>query len=242
MGLHYTPNPFTADQYARIFATAKGLVYPEIDAFEARTIYAIDREWLDEAGRVLCCPFKASPPHWQHGRVLYAAVRAYVAEQPQASYHVLDIGTAKGFSALCLQRALLDAGASSVITSVDVLPPDERVYRNTVAEMGGLETLADILAPWPEASAINFVQSTGIDWLKAHPDRVHIAFVDGKHTGDVVRQEGKLLAKRQHPGDLVIFDDCQMPQVSVAVVSLEEWYRIEYVHAEPRQYAIARRR
>jgi hypothetical protein len=244
MAILYTANRFTAEQYAEIFAKAKDLVYPELDALEHRTGYSIDKAWLDDAGRVLCCPFKASPPHWQHGRVIYAAVRAYLAEHKGSFYRVLDIGTAKGFSALCLQRALIDADPRIVklVTSVDVLPPRERVYRNTVAELDGLKTLAEILLPWPEASEIGFVQSTGIDWLAAHPERIHVAFVDGKHTGDVVRQEGKLLAKRQQTGDLVIFDDCQMPQVSVAVVSLEEWYRIEYVKAEPREYAIARRR
>ena len=41
---------------------------------------------------------------------------------------------------------------------------------------------------------------------------------------------------------VVIFDDCQMPQVSPAVVSLGEWYQLEYVKAEPREYAIGRRR
>lgn len=242
MGLYYTPNPFSADQYEAIFARAKDLVYPQIDAFEAETGYAIDRDWLDEAGRVLCCPFKASPPHWQHGRVLYAAVRSYIDAHYAPCYRVLDIGTAKGFSALCLQRAFLDAGVSAAITSVDVMPPNERCYRNTVTEQDGLKTLAEILEPWPESRSITFVELTGIAWLTAHSERLHVAFVDGKHTADVVRQEGKLLATRQQSGDLAIFDDCQMPQVSPAVVSLGEWYRIAYVKADPREYGIARRR
>lgn len=243
MGLYYAPqHTFTAEQYATIFETARQLSYAEIDTLESATGYAIDRAWLDEAARVLCCPFKAKPPHWQHGRILYALTRGYIDANPDLSYNVLDIGTAKGFSALCLQRAFLDAQREVAIVSVDVMPPQDRVQRNTVAEINGLKTLAEILAPWPESQAIAFVKSTGIDWLKDHPGRIHVAFVDGKHTGDVVRHEGKLLAKRQQPGDLVIFDDCQMPQVSVAVVSLEEWYRIKYVKAEPREYGIAVRR
>lgn len=242
MGLYFTPNTFPRERYDAAFAAARDLVYPELDALEARLGHALDRTWLDEAGRVLCCPIKASPPHWQHGRVLYAVARDYLARSPQPAYRLLDIGTAKGFSALCLRKACLDAYAPCAVTSVDVMPPNARCYRNSVAEVDGLKTLAEILAPWPEAADIKFVGSTGIEWLSSEPERIHLAFVDGKHTGDVVRKEGKLLAACQQSGDVVIFDDCQMPQVSVAVVSLEEWYRIEYVKAEPREYAIARRR
>lgn len=241
MAIVFTPNAHTVDRYAEAFAQARALSYPALDALEARLGYAVNREWLDEAGRVLCCPIKKSPPHWQHGRLLYAVVRDYLRTRAGA-FTALDIGTAKGFSALCVRKGFLDAVADVQLTSVDVMPPTARCYRNTVAELDGLKTLDEILAPWPEAGDITFVESTGIDWLQGHQDRIHVAFVDGKHTGEAVRQEGKLLARRQQPGDVAIFDDCQMPQVSPAVASLGEWYRIEYVKADPREYAIARRR
>lgn len=244
MAIVFTPNLHTVERYAEAFAQARRLVYPELDALEARLDYAIDRAWLDEAGRVLCCPIKNAAPHWQHGRVIYAVARHYLSSHPADTYTAIDIGTAKGFSALCLRSAFLDAGMPCRLTSVDVMPPAARCFRNTVAELDGLglKTLAEILSPWPEATDVTFLESTGISWLQRHADRIHVAFVDGKHTGDVVRQEGKLLAARQQPGDVAIFDDCQMPQVSPAVVSLGEWYEIEYVRAAPREYAIARRR
>lgn len=243
MAIVFTPNGHTRDRYTEAFAQARVLHYPALDALEARLGHAIDREWVDEAGRVLCCPIKSAPPHWQHGRLIYAVVRDYLATTPITAAAALDIGTAKGFSALCSRKAFLDAGVPCRLTSVDVMPPSARCYRNSVAEVeGGLKTLAEILAPWPEAADITFLESTGIEWLKRRADRVHVAFVDGKHTGEAVRQEGKLLSKLQQPGDLAIFDDCQMPPVSQAVVSLDEWYRLAYVKATPREYAIGRRR
>jgi hypothetical protein len=243
MALVFTPNLHTVDRYAEAFAQARALRYPALDALEGTMGHAVDRDWLDEAGRVLCCPLKNAPPHWQHGRLIYAVVRDYLTAH-RGPFTALDIGTAKGFSALCLRKAFLDDGAPCHLTSVDVMPPAARCYRNTVAELdgGGLKTLDEILAPFPEATDITFVESTGIAWLEGHTDRIHVAFVDGKHTGDAVRREGKLLAQRQLAGDVAIFDDCQMPQVSPAVASLEQWYRIEYIEATPRQYAIARRR
>lgn len=244
MALVFTPNTHTVERYVEAFAQARTLTYPAIEALEARLGFAIDRSWLEDVAWVLCCPIKYAPPHWQHGRLIYAVARHYLASLDDIGGTALDIGTAKGFSALCLRKAFLDAGLLCRLTSVDVMPPAAKCYRNTVAEVdgAGLKTLAEILAPFPEAADITFLESTGIDWLKADSDRIHIAFVDGKHTAEVVRVEGKLLAKRQQPGDVAIFDDCQMPPVSQAVASLTEWYRIEYVKADPREYAIARRR
>lgn len=155
---------------------------------------------------------------------------------------MLDIGTAKGFSALCAQWALMDSWVDGTVVSVDVIDPRSRESRNTVAEVGTPKTLTELLDPWPEAGAIKFLQSTGVDWLKKYGGRIDLAFVDGKHTGAVVEQEGRLLAGRQEPGDLVIFDDVHLPDVLTAVRSLRA-YRTEIVPVLPlRAYAIARRR
>jgi predicted O-methyltransferase YrrM len=233
----------TREAYDAIFEAARQIEYTEVDAFERRMGYAIERERLEAAARVLACPLKANPPHWQHGRVIYAAACAYLAAVPsEARLTLLDVGTAKGFSALCLTWALADSVAYGAVVSVDVIDPEARVSRNTVAELGSELTLRETLAPWPETESMFFYQSTGIDWLNAHPDRIEVAFIDGKHDAHVVRQEGKLLSKRQEPGDLAMFDDCQIPGVSQAVASLGEFYKLEYITAGPRQYAVGVRR
>lgn len=230
------------EEYALAFARESQRTYPIIDAFEQSSGFALDQRRLLEAARVLACPIKRSEPHWQHGRVLYAAAREYLSRgtEPVA---ILDIGSAKGFSALCLFWALREAGRDGWVTSVDVIDPQARERRNTVAEVDGLKTLAETLEPWPEAQSIAFLQSTGIDWLQAHPERVHIAFVDGKHTADVVRREGKLLTSRQQSGDLAIFDDVHIGDVSAAVTSLHHEYRLTYLQPLPnRAYAVGVRR
>jgi hypothetical protein len=246
MALNYAPAVVPAENYHRIFELERQQSYPMVDAFEARMGFRVNMERLEKAARVLCCPFKAAPPNWQHGRVLYAAAKRYLTDRPtQLNIRTLDIGTAKAFSALCVRWAIEEEGqwVDARSYSVDVMPPTARVRRNTVAEVDGLKTLAEILASWPEASRITFVESTGIDWLKAHPERIHIAFVDGKHSGSVVRQEGVLLAKRQQSGDLCIFDDVHIGDVSAAVTSLHNEYKLEYLQVLPkRAYAIGVRR
>lgn len=235
-------------EYERAFETEREQVYPNIDDWERLTsAFVLERSRLEAAARVLACPVKANPPNWQHGRLLYSLARQYFSCRGFATPVLLiDIGTAKGFSALCLEWARRDSGVQGLVISVDVIDPKSHARRNTVAECdGGLKTLAEILAPWPEAESITFQHGTGIELLEASADRVHIAFVDGKHSRDVVQREGRLLAARQLTGDVAMFDDVQIPGVAKAVESLSDVYDlndIEPSHLVNRKYVIGIRR
>ncbi len=225
-------------------AYARELVneYPVVDTFEQRMGYVLERNKLERAARVLACPLKTNPPNWQHGRVLYAIARNYC--QYQIDVNILDIGTAKGFSALCLLWAAKDADILWGVTSVDVIDPEARVRRNTVAEVDGLKTLKETLEPWPESWAIRFKQRTGGEELSDGRSRIHICFIDGKHDAKTVALEGYLLAQRQMVGDLAIFDDVHIDEVHQAVKTLRGQYEIERLDVIPgkRAYAIGVRR
>jgi predicted O-methyltransferase YrrM len=229
----------TMREYHSAFSAERVVEYPTVDAFETRMGYAVDRVKLEDAARVLACPLKVHAPNWQHGRILYAAARRYLAVTDTSVVTMLDIGTAKGFSALCLAWALQDAGVDGRVVTVDVIDPCARIYRNTVAECDGLKTLAELLEPWPEAVGIEALKIPGARWLQGHSERVHFAFVDGKHSGSVVKQEGQLLAARQTVGDIVVFDDVHLPDVWEAVQGLEDYYteRIDVLPA--RAYGMA---
>jgi predicted O-methyltransferase YrrM len=215
--------------------------YPVVDTFEQRMGYALERNKLERAARVLACPLKTNPPNWQHGRMLYALARNYCQHQIDVS--ILDIGTAKGFSALCLLWALRDADILGTVTSVDVLDPQARVRRNTVAEVDGYQTLTETLAPWPEAHAIRFKKRTGLEELCDGRSRIHVCFIDGKHDATVVQNEGYMLAQRQMVGDVAVFDDVHIDGVWSAVKNLKPQYEIEKIQILPnRAYALGVRR
>jgi len=260
----------TAEDYARVFHEEQCREYPVIDAFEAQCGFAIDREKLEAAARVLACPVKNNPPNWQHGRVIYASARRYllhltadvcascayqygharncamndapkVRAVPQ-DIAMLDIGTAKAFSAMCALWALEDSGRVGTVTSVDVIAPTDRVSRNSSADIDGACTLAELLAPWPESLAITFKACTGYESLSHGGQRIHFAFVDGKHDARVVSEEARLLRERQHTGDLAIFDDVHIPGVWSAVKAAKG-YDVERIDLLPnRAYAVGMRR
>ena len=142
----------------------------------------------------------------------------------------LDIGTAKGFSAIVMARALEDAEQSGQVTSVDVIDPQARCRRNTIAEVDGLRTLYEIVAPWAESRRIRFVCAKAENWLMMNRDRVHFAFVDGKHSYDAVRRELASLSQSQVTGDVIVCDDLQIPGVAKAIMELSG-YAKEAVHA-----------
>jgi hypothetical protein len=233
--------PTLAD-YAHAFELERQKHYPQIDAFEQMCGHAIGRERLEFAAQYLACPVKAHGANWQHGRVLYAALRKYLETAPQ-DVLCLDVGTAKGFSALCLQWALDDAGKTGRVVSLDVLDPAAKVRRNTVLEVDGYLTLADTLNRWPEAGVIEFLCRTGIEWLRLSKARIHFAYVDGKHTFATVNEEAHLLAKRQQAGDIAVFDDVQIEGVAKALKAASKLYDFQTITlGELRAYAVGVRR
>lgn len=232
----------TAAEYQAIFDAERQNEYPVIDAYEDRCGHAIDRYQLETAARVLACPLKHNPPNWQHGRVLYAAARNYL-ESRGDSIRIVDIGTAKGFSALCLLWALKRSRLNGRVWSVDVIDPYARVRRNTVAEVDGFKTLAETLDQWPEAQQITFSKMTGVECLQLDRFKIHIAFIDGKHSPDVVLTEGRLLHERQETGALAIFDDLQLIGPAVDHLEAEGKYTFERLWIKKdRGYAVGVRR
>jgi hypothetical protein len=157
--------PTTAD-YEQAFHEERQHFYPQIEALERLCGYALEREKLEFTAKYLACPVKAHGANWQHGRVVYATLRKYLETAPQGVL-CLDIGTAKGFSALCMRWALDASGIEGRVVSLDVLDPAAKVRRNTVLEVDGYLTLTQTLDHWPEATGIEFRCQTGIDWLRS---------------------------------------------------------------------------
>lgn len=229
--------------YDEAFARACAIEYPELDKFEQQAGYAVDRQRLQAAARVLQCPIKANAPNWQHGRLLYTLARQYIS-WAAAPTVFLDIGTAKGFSAVVMSWAIHDAGCCDHrIVSVDVIEPDAFVRRNSVVECEKLMTVQQFVEPFvaPDVD-IKFLGGGSSRWLQQAPPDVHVgfAFIDGKHSFQAVVLEALSIERRQLRGDVMVFDDMQIDEVARATMQLRG-YRREGVHLQHarRGYCVA---
>lgn len=235
-------------EYDSIFNKERTHNYPIVDMYERMHEFAIDRDRLESMARVLACPLKVNPPNWQHGRVLYTTLRFFLERlfKPKDGtlYTIVDIGTAKGFSACVMSHAIADAKMLNVgIVSLDVINPNARVARNSVIEVDGFQSIAEFTHTFvnPRVS-VDFHGNGSTPWLELAmrmKSRIPFAFIDGKHTYEQVRFEAAAMAKLQQPGDVVVFDDCQIEPVGRAVSEIRQDYELRYVDIGVRNYCVA---
>lgn len=245
--------------YEARFKTAKTAAYPAIDELEARFGFAMPRPQLEVMAFVLANPVKVNPPSWQHGRVIYAVAREYLqrrftAGKGNTRETFVDIGTAKGFSALCLAWALTDHAVEGRVLSYDVIDPLDRKPRNSVRDLEDkFPTVPELVDEFlPQRGGVK-VEFFGVPFPNAvrklntetSTFRAGVAFIDGKHTYADAAADAVALVPGQEVGDYIIFDDVQVPGVMQAARELERdsRYHLEEVAAgHDRRYIIAQRR
>lgn len=236
----------TAEEYRAAFERERANDYKVMDAIEEELGFTLEHDWLLEAAADLSCPVKRNPPCWQHGRLLYAYLRRYLADNqpfrvPEPT--IVEIGTAKGFSACVMAWALVDwfKGRTGSIHSVDMIDPEARVARNTPAELEGLKTVPELVAPFmPPEACVAFYGGGSEAFLEAWGDRrINFAFIDGKHDFEHVTKEARMISLCQKPGDLMIFDDLQFPGVRKAVSRISGYGLRPIRLTKDRIYAVA---
>jgi predicted O-methyltransferase YrrM len=198
------------DEYRRIWADAKSRPYPVVDRYEATSGAAIDPAWFHQLALLTQVPIKRSEICYQHGRLLYATLVRYTRTRVRNHLTLVETGTARGFSALCMARAMDDAGATGKIVTFDVLPHDVRILWNCVRDVDGPRTRADLLHEYAELLeryVIFHRGDTKAELAKVSASRIHFAFLDSVHEYDHVMAEFASIRGRQEPGDILFFDD-----------------------------------
>ncbi|MER8453916.1 class I SAM-dependent methyltransferase [Mesorhizobium sp. M0166] len=239
----------TREQYLRWHQQAQQQEYYEIDRLERDLGYTIDRKWLDELALHTQIVKKKSDLAYPHGRLLYTLMRNMLSNSGLDFATVLETGTARGFSALCMSKAMADQGVAGRIVTLDVLPHLKRQIWNCIDDHDGPKSRAEILQPWADlARNILFLQGDTLDLLpKVGLDRINFAFLDAQHIESSVMQEFELVSARQKKGDMIVFDDVTsklFPGVVKAVDRIENsgLYSVKrLVISDSRAYAWAQR-
>lgn len=244
----YAPTALYCDLHARY----RRVQHPEMERLEGELGFQIEPDFLDDLALHLQVTKKSSELNWQHGRMLYSLLRRYVHDASRAGtgdFRILETGTARGFSAMCMSRALADSGASGCIMTVDRLPHDVPMLWNCIDDRDGPKTRASLLSPWSvdRDRCVYLSGKSGAVLSSLGVSRIHFAFLDAEHTKKAVLEEYNFVAARQVAGDIVVFDDVtpnRFPGIVDAVAAIEGdgRYSVERILvSEDRGYAIARR-
>ncbi len=214
---YYFPkkNPFgndvqaSKDYYLSIFEKAKNEIYLEVEKFEDSSGFKIDKSWLDELALHTQVVKKESAINYQHGRILYSKLSKYIKEKDIKFINVVEIGTARGFSSICMSKAINDANINGKIITIDIIPNDHKIYWNCIDDLESKKSRKDLLKNWPEElNNISFLTGPSSFVLKKISfDRIHFAYIDGMHDYFNTKKEFDFISSRQKLNDIIIFDD-----------------------------------
>jgi hypothetical protein len=242
----------TREDYLSLWKTEKGNAYPSIDEFERAAGFAVDQAWMNDLALHTQVVIKTSPLCFQHGRVVYTALRGYLAgrDNKATPVTIFETGTARGFSAIIMARALEEAGAGGKIMTFDILPHNRKMYWNCVDDLDGPKSRAELLAPWGALSDgyVAYIEGDSrINLGKVACGHIGFAFLDGAHGHEDVLFEFETVASAQRAGDVIVFDDYNERDFPGLVQAVDEGcvrfgYDKEVVSAgRERRYVIARR-
>lgn len=260
--MRYFDQPFlkspksSKENYYKLFEKAKANTYSikDVDTLEKECGYSINKNWIDSLALQTQIVIKKSELNYAHGRVLYSVLRKYLStlDKDNKSLNIIETGTARGFSALCMAKALSDSKFEGSICTLDVLPHFKKIFWNCISDhTNGSQSRNDLLSDWSDLSEryIIFLQGFAKHILnKIAFTRINFAFLDGSHTYEDVMFEFKIISKRQKKGDVVIFDDYNeenFPGIVKAIkfIAEEKKYEIKLIHNKNthRDYAIAKK-
>jgi predicted O-methyltransferase YrrM len=183
----------------------------EVDKIEKSTGHVIDKNWLDDLALRTQVVKKDSDISYHHGRVLYSFLSEYIRKSSASSLNIVETGTARGFSALCMAKALSDSNVFGKIVTFDILPHASPIYWNNVTDttIGKLSRI-ELLEAWTSLieKYVLFVTGDTRNLLdKYSMGRVHFAFFDGSHTYNDVIFEFNSIKNKQKSGDIIVYDD-----------------------------------
>lgn len=197
------------DTYERLFEAAQKLDPQSVSDLENEFGFQIDKEFLDGLAFLTQISIKESEPNYVHGRMLYAALREYISRSQVDYISIFETGTARGFSALCMARALEDAKLDGFLVSCDILPHDKPILWNCAADHLGPASRRSLLHNYERLlRRVCFIQAdTMIGLNRVGLERINFAFIDAQHELEPVMIESRFVAERQQPGDVIVYDD-----------------------------------
>ncbi len=199
------------EDYEKIHNITKNKKYIDVDKLEEKYQFKIDKNYFENLAFNTQVVIKKNEINYQHGRILYTYLSDYITRNKSSNnnINILETGTARGFSSICMSKALLDSNTNGKIFTIDILPHNVKMVWNCPKDLQQISSRGEILKDWiEELSNIIFLTGSSRNVLNnLFLNRVHFAFLDGLHTYSAVKCEFNYINERQISGDMIIFDD-----------------------------------
>ena len=182
---------------------------PQLLDFEKQYGYNIDLEWFYPLVLQTNVVVKESELNCSHGRYLYTLLSHYISNLSDQIPTILETGTARGFSSLCMSKALKDQNISGRIVTIDCISHNMPIYWNCIADKYGPMTRHQLLAQWRNlCDSIIYLTGWTNDVLSSLSiNRINFAFLDAQHDFNSLINEFTFVSHRQLSGDIIFFDD-----------------------------------
>lgn len=237
--------------YHELFLEIRDEKYSEIENLEKKMSHFLEKKWLDDLALKTQIVKKKSKLNYSHGRALYSILCNYlqnlIASKKNENVTILETGTARGFSAICMSKALNDKKIAGKIITIDVIGHYKKMFWNCIEDETGRKNRSELIAKWQkELDNIIFLQGRSSVVLKSIGlNRINFAFLDGQHDKESIRKEFKFVSDKQKKGDIIFFDDVNKDNFSelydfVIEIENSKKYLVNYIQVnQNRSYAIA---
>lgn len=198
------------EDYYKIYKENLKNSYPIVDEIEKELGFKIDNNWLNDLALITQISIKRTKICYAHGRILYSYLRYLINNSNEKNFNILEVGTSKGFSSLCMAKSLEDSDKTGKVMTIDILAHDKNIYWNSVADCKGKNTRESLLLNWKYLmdKYIIFLCGESQKVLKKlNLERINFAFLDGSHTYYDLKCEFEFTAKRQYKSDIIVIDD-----------------------------------
>lgn len=207
---HFPKKLGTKQDYLNIYEKTINFDYPQIEKYQNKSGFSISKPWIDELALHTQVVKKASKINYQHGKVLYSTLRKYLSENFLEEINIFESGTARGFSSICMSKALIDSNQKGTIYTTDIIPHLKKMYWNIIDDhTRGKLTRLQLLEKWnKELKNIKFYTMKSSEFFKKNNiNRINFAFLDAVHDSLNISKEFEYVKNRQIKGDIIIFDD-----------------------------------
>ena len=91
-------------KYIELFKEASKIINTDVDNYENEVGFKIEKNWIDNLALKTQIVIKSSKLNYAHGRLLYSVIRNYVKRNQINKISIIETGTARGFSSLCMLK------------------------------------------------------------------------------------------------------------------------------------------